>query len=105
MSFPSGESSSSSSTAAVMAFLRDSRTSYTRAALQSHGVSKSRAWPDDEPRKDPRVAAPAYQTSPMSKQPMEPHYFTSRATSIDSDCCRPPTTSVVGNKGDKSFPT
>ena len=39
VSFPSGESSSSSSTAAVMAFLRDSRTSYTRAALQSHGAS------------------------------------------------------------------
>ena len=24
-------------------------------ALRSHGASQSRTWPDDEPRKDPRV--------------------------------------------------
>ena len=32
-------------------------------------------------------------------------YSISRAASIDSDCCRLPTTSVLSNKSDKYVPT
>ena len=38
---------------------------------------------------------------PTSKWFIEPPYSISRATSIDSDCCRLPTTSVLSNKADK----
>ena len=38
---------------------------------------------------------------PMSKRFIKPPYSISRATSIDSDCCRLPSTSVLGNKSDK----
>ena len=38
---------------------------------------------------------------PISKWFIEPPYSISRATSIDSDCCRLPTTSVLSNKVDK----
>ena len=38
---------------------------------------------------------------PISKWFIEPPSFISRATSIDSDCCRLPTTSVLSNKADK----
>ena len=38
---------------------------------------------------------------PMSKRFIKPRFSISRATSIDSDCCRLPTTSVVSNKADK----
>ena len=33
------------------------------------------------------------------------YIHTSRAASIDSDCCRLPTTSVLSNKSDKNVPT
>ena len=39
---------------------------------------------------------------PMSKRFTKPPYSISRATSIDSDCCRLPTASVLSNKADKS---
>ena len=38
---------------------------------------------------------------PISKRFIKPPYSISRAASIDSDCCRLPTTSVLGNKPDK----
>ena len=38
---------------------------------------------------------------PISKRFIKPPYFILIATSIDSDCCRLPTTSVLGNKADK----
>ena len=38
---------------------------------------------------------------PISKRFIKPPYSVSRATSIDSDCCRLPTTSVLSNKVDK----
>ena len=38
---------------------------------------------------------------PMSKRFIKPPYSITRATSIDSDCCRLPTTSVLSNKPDK----
>ena len=38
---------------------------------------------------------------PMSKRLIRPPYTLTRATSIDSDCCRLPTTSVLSNKADK----
>ena len=37
----------------------------------------------------------------MSKRFIKPLYSKSRATSIDSDCCRLPTASVLSNKTDK----
>ena len=36
---------------------------------------------------------------------IKPPYSLSRAASIDSDCCRLPTTSVLSNKSDKYVPT
>ena len=42
---------------------------------------------------------------PMSKRFTKPPYSISRATSIDSDCCRLPPTSVLSNKSDKYVPT
>ena len=36
---------------------------------------------------------------------IKPPYSISRAASIDSDCCRLPTTSVLSNKSDKYVPT
>ena len=38
---------------------------------------------------------------PISKRFIKPPYSISRAASIDSDCCRLPTTSVLRNKADK----
>ena len=38
---------------------------------------------------------------PMSKRLIKPPYSISRATSIDSDCCSLPTTSVLSNEADK----
>ena len=38
---------------------------------------------------------------PMSKRLIKPPYSITRATSIDSDCCRLPTISVLSNKPDK----
>ena len=38
---------------------------------------------------------------PISKRFIIPSYSISRTTSIDSDCCRLPTTSVVSNNADK----
>ena len=38
---------------------------------------------------------------PISKRFIKPPYSISRAASIDSDCCRLPTTSVLSNKADK----
>ena len=38
---------------------------------------------------------------PMSKRLIKPPYSISRATSIDSDCCFLPTTSVLSNKANK----
>ena len=38
---------------------------------------------------------------PISKRPIKPPYSISRATSIDSDCCRLPTISSLSNKDDK----
>ena len=38
---------------------------------------------------------------PISKRFIKPPYSISRAASIDSDCCRLPTTSVPSNKLDK----
>ena len=38
---------------------------------------------------------------PISKRFIKPPYSISRATSIDSECCRLPTTSVPSNKLDK----
>ena len=38
---------------------------------------------------------------PMSKRFIKPPYSISRATSIDTDCCRLPPTSVLSNKADK----
>ena len=37
----------------------------------------------------------------ISKRFIKPPYFISRAASIDSDCCRLPTTSVLSNKADE----
>ena len=39
---------------------------------------------------------------PMSKRSIKPPYSISRATSIDSDCCRLPTANVLTNEADKS---
>ena len=39
---------------------------------------------------------------PMSKRFIKHPYCISRATPIDSNCCRLPTTSVLSNKADKS---
>ena len=40
---------------------------------------------------------------PMSKRFIKPPYSISRATSIDSDCCRLPTASVLSNKAAKTL--
>ena len=42
---------------------------------------------------------------PITKRFIKPPYSISRAASIDSDCCRLPTTSVLSNKSDKYVPT
>ena len=38
---------------------------------------------------------------PISKRSIKPPYSISRATSIDSECCRLPTTNVLSNKPEK----
>ena len=42
---------------------------------------------------------------PISKRLIKPPYYISRATSIDSECCRLPTTSVLSKKTEKYAPT
>ena len=42
---------------------------------------------------------------PISKRFIKPPYSISRATSIDSECCRLPTTSVLSKKTEKYAPT
>ena len=42
---------------------------------------------------------------PISKRFIKPPYSISRATSIDSECCRLPTTSVLSKKPEKYAPT
>ena len=42
---------------------------------------------------------------PISKRLIKPPYSISRATSIDSECCRLPTTSVLSKKTEKYAPT
>ena len=42
---------------------------------------------------------------PISKRFIKPPYSISRATSIDSECCRLPTTSVLSKKSGKYAPT
>ena len=42
---------------------------------------------------------------PISKQSIKPPYSISRATSIDSECCRLPTTSVLSKKTKNYVPT